>query len=790
MSDTGNQYKLECSLHGHESDVRAVLPLSNDVVISASRDKTVRSWNRNRPNDFQEDRLYSGHTNYVNALAYLPPNEDYPNGLVVSSGAGKVIHVHDVDRPDEPVYTLIGHEKTVCSLAVTPSGDIISGSWDHTAIVWKNFQQAYVLRGHEEAVWSVLPVKEDVILTASADKTIKLWTNGKETRTFTGHSGVVRDLALLPGQGFVSCSADCTIRVWSFSGQALLELVGHTNFVYSVAVLSTSEIISSGEDGTIRLWRDGDCVQTIQQPCLSVWCINALPNDDIVVGSSDGVVRLFTKATDRYADQETLKQFDDLVASHAIPSGQVGDIKKDDLPGEEALQVPGKKEGQVIMIRNGDIVEAHQWSTASYEWQKVGEVVDAVGSDKKQKYKGKEYDYVFDIDISGDEQPGSMLKLPYNVTGNPYDTAQKFIWEHELSQGFLDQIANFIIQNAKGVELGMNNTEYVDPYTGASRYTPGNRNASSTSTSYSDPFTGASAYNSTPTAKPAAAKILPQRSPLLFKQASLAALRQKLITTNGQLDPETALSPEQFEHVLSGIQYLQNPAASANGQEQRSAIEAIAKMVTTWPVDLRFPGLDLLRLYALYQPALLIASLADSDLEAFFRVWANLNELNTAVNKTLETNYMLAIRTYVNLFGSDAGLEYIKSHQLSIYSLLLADGAWQNFKTKNFRLAIATLFLNFSVLATTSSLEEEGELLLVQNLIEFLKSESDDQNVYRAVVAIGTLVTQSTTSQEAASAFDARVVLQAVGQQQKGQQISQALSELDVLFRKMSLQKQ
>jgi hypothetical protein len=25
---------------------------------------------------------------------------------------------------------LIGHEKTVCSLAVTPSGDIISGSWD------------------------------------------------------------------------------------------------------------------------------------------------------------------------------------------------------------------------------------------------------------------------------------------------------------------------------------------------------------------------------------------------------------------------------------------------------------------------------------------------------------------------------------------------------------------------------------------------------------------------------------------------------------------------------------
>ncbi len=48
------------------------------------------------------------------------------------------------------------------------------------------------------------------------------------------------------------------------------------------------------------------------------------------------------------------------------------------------------------------------------KWQKVGEVVDAVGSNRKQLYQGKEYDYVFDVDIQDGVPP---LKLPYNASG-------------------------------------------------------------------------------------------------------------------------------------------------------------------------------------------------------------------------------------------------------------------------------------------------------------------------------------------------------------------------------------
>ena len=64
------------------------------------------------------------------------------------------------------------------------------------------------------------------------------------------------------------------------------------------------------------------------------------------------------------------------------------------------------------MVNMGATVEAHQWSAQSQSWQKIGEVV---GSNKtKATFEGKEYDYVFDIDVGAG--PNGNLKLPYNVS--------------------------------------------------------------------------------------------------------------------------------------------------------------------------------------------------------------------------------------------------------------------------------------------------------------------------------------------------------------------------------------
>jgi phospholipase A-2-activating protein len=67
-----------------------------------------------------------------------------------------------------------------------------------------------------------------------------------------------------------------------------------------------------------------------------------MPNGDIVSGASDGIVRIFSAVEERWASAQDLKDFESQVASQALPSQQVGDVKKSDLPGPEALAQPGE----------------------------------------------------------------------------------------------------------------------------------------------------------------------------------------------------------------------------------------------------------------------------------------------------------------------------------------------------------------------------------------------------------------------------------------------------------------
>lgn len=53
---------------------------------------------------------------------------------------------------------------------------------------------------------------------------------------------------------------------------------------------------------------DGNCIQTITHPAISVWSVAVCPETgDIVTGASDRVVRVFSRDQARWADEEGLK---------------------------------------------------------------------------------------------------------------------------------------------------------------------------------------------------------------------------------------------------------------------------------------------------------------------------------------------------------------------------------------------------------------------------------------------------------------------------------------------------
>ena len=94
---------------------------------------------------------------------------------MVTGGFDKIINVFALGTGvSEPKYSLLGHKENVCSLDVSGSGLILSGSWDkwvsdsletaivgllspsRTARVWTNFSESVELSAHSAPVWAVL----------------------------------------------------------------------------------------------------------------------------------------------------------------------------------------------------------------------------------------------------------------------------------------------------------------------------------------------------------------------------------------------------------------------------------------------------------------------------------------------------------------------------------------------------------------------------------------------------------------------------------------------------------
>lgn len=379
-------FKLSAQLAGHESDVRAVGFPARDAVLSASRDGTVRLWRLRKPTPggppVFEQTLVNRGTDFVNAVAFLPPSKEYPTGLVVSGGKDTII---DVRRPDaDPAANaerlLVGHAHNVCALDVAPDGSfIVSGGWDGQARIWRvgRWDTELVLGGHDgKSVWAVLALDADTVVTGCADSKIRVFdlrssVAGECDPRSTIHApDVVRALCRVPdghpsGAAVASATNDGVIRLWNLNGQQVAELHGHDSFIYALASLPSGELVSSGEDRTVRVWKGTECVQTITHPAISVWAVAACADTgDIVSGASDGIARVFTRSPDRVASPETVALFEDSVKASAIPEQQLPSINKEKLPGPSFLKTrSGTKEGQVQMIKEDDgSITAHQWS--------------------------------------------------------------------------------------------------------------------------------------------------------------------------------------------------------------------------------------------------------------------------------------------------------------------------------------------------------------------------------------------------------------------------------------------
>lgn len=253
---------------------------------------------------------------WFNGLAYAPPSKEHPTGLVAAGGRETFVFVKNVGRPPEedPHRMLIGHAGNITCLDFSEDGSkIISGGWDAQVFVWDVEEGNVVaeLPGHTGPVWGLMVYDAKLVFTACADKMVRIYDiNGKLLRTMQGHTDVVRALCKLPeghwsGANFASAGNDEVIRLWTLDGREVASLEGHTAYIYSLAILPNGDVVSASEDRTVKIWRDGQCLQTITHPAISIWTVAACQETgDIVSGASDNIIRIFSREPERQADAE------------------------------------------------------------------------------------------------------------------------------------------------------------------------------------------------------------------------------------------------------------------------------------------------------------------------------------------------------------------------------------------------------------------------------------------------------------------------------------------------------
>ncbi|CAF1705052.1 unnamed protein product [Brassica napus] len=755
-----NEYKLRCELRGHDDDVRGICVCTDEHIATSSRDRTIRVWSLGSDDKrkYSASKILLGHTSFVGPLASIPPSEEYPEGRLVSGSMDTSVLVWNLVN-GEVVQSLKGHKMQVTGVTLDDE-DIVSSSVDQTLRRWRNGQLVESWEAHQSPVQAVLKLPSGELISGSSDTTLKLWKGKTSLRTFTGHADTVRGLAVMPDLGFLSASHDGSIRLWALSGEVLLEMVGHTSIVYSVDAHASGLIVSGSEDRHAKIWKDGVCVQSLEHPGC-VWDAKFLESGDIVTACSDGVARVWTVRDGMIADQMEIDAFDSLISQYKLSRKKVGGMKLDELPGIDALTLPGTSDGQTKVVREGDNGVAYAWNMSEQRWDKIGEVVDGPdGVGDRPILDGAQYDFVFDVDI-GDGEP--IRKLPYNRSENPYDAADKWLLKENLPVAYRQQIVDFILQNSGQKDFTFN-PSFRDPFTGANAYVPEQ----------------ASHIAATP-AKPLY-KHIPKRGVLVFDVAQYEGILKKMTEFNNTLrsDPVRSLYySTNFWHTTTAAprtisDYLtytsvgnfcvlkkNSPLLKVNTDKSMTESEvarvgAIVKIlkdtshyhatnftdmdialllnvIQAWPAAMMFPATDLVRMLVLHpHGASLLFKHVENNNDLLLDVIKKVTE-----DSALPANLLTTVRVLVNLFKNPSFHHWLQRHHSQI---LDAFSNCYSSPNKNLQLAYSTLLLNYAVLLIEKK-DEEGQAQVLSAALQIAEEEAADvDSKFRSLVAIGSLM--------------------------------------------------
>lgn len=205
-------------LRGHRGRISS-LSWNGYLLSSGARDATIRNWDV-RVADAETSR-FSGHVQEVCGLKWQP------TGSLCASGSNdNLLNIHELRRPDTPLYTLRHHRAAVKGLAWCPWDTKVlasgGGTADRMIRLWDTSSGACLNAVDTKSqvcslLWSP-HYRELVSSHGFSLNQLIVWKHPTMVKVteLTGHTARVLHMAMSPdGQTVVSASGDATLRFWN-----------------------------------------------------------------------------------------------------------------------------------------------------------------------------------------------------------------------------------------------------------------------------------------------------------------------------------------------------------------------------------------------------------------------------------------------------------------------------------------------------------------------------------------------------------------------------------------------
>jgi len=300
---------LRGELEGHSGWVTSIatpFEASSDIILSASRDKTVIVWKllREEGNYGFARRALRGHSHFVQDVVISSDGQ-----FALSGSWDSTLRLWDLNTGNT-TRRFIGHTKDVLSVAFSwDNRQIVSGSRDKTIKLWNTLGECkYTIgepEGHTEWVSCVRfsPVNQNpVIVSAGWDKLVKVWnlTNCKLRSDLQGHTGYINTVTVSPdGSLCASGGKDNVAMLWDLTEGKRLYSLDAGDIIYALTFSPNRYWLCAATQSCIKIWdlESKSIVDELRPEFKAMSKKATVPYCTSVAWSADGSI-LYTGYTD------------------------------------------------------------------------------------------------------------------------------------------------------------------------------------------------------------------------------------------------------------------------------------------------------------------------------------------------------------------------------------------------------------------------------------------------------------------------------------------------------------